>query len=298
MLGSASAQPSVTRHSSAQVVKVHGRLFLLDCSEGVQIRLREAHIAFTDIDIICVTHAHGDHSFGIFGLLSTMGMLGRTNDLHIYAPAEVKRIIDFYSTEFGSQDRYEIVFHLLDFDAPQVVFETKNVTLEALPLKHSITTYGFIIREKAGLLNIRKELIEPQALTLAEIGHLRQGEDVEREDGTILKSADFTYRKQEPRSYAYITDTAPFKNEAKWLAGVDYLYHEATYPMVKSENGKKYNHTTTHDAAILAKKLGVKRLYIGHFSAAFPNTTIFEKECREIFPDTFVVNDLETIEIL
>lgn len=253
VLGSASAQPSVSRHSSAQCAQVHGRLFLLDCSEGTQIRLREAHINFRSIDIICITHAHGDHSFGLFGLLSTMGMLGRTNDLHVYAPADVKRIIDFYRQEFGSQDKYEIIFHELASSEPEVVFETRNVQLTAIPLRHSITTYGFIIREKS--------------------------------------------TRRTPRSYAYISDTAPFPQEAEWLQGVQVLYHEATYPVEKQLNGKKYCHSTTVDAASLAAKIGAEKLYIGHFSAAFRDTSVFDHECREVFEASYVVNDLETIEI-
>ena len=221
--------------------------------------LRRAHKSFHSIENILLTHIHGDHIFGLFGLLSTFGMQGRTAPVFIYAPENVRTVIDFYRSQFGTEDRYEIVFKPLTSSEPEVIFESKSAKVTAIPLSHKIPTYGFIVHEKP----TRKQ----------------------------------TEAGETGKTYAYITDTASFPKLAEWLRGVDVLYHEATYPDEKQANAIKYAHSTASDAARDALDAGVKKLYLGHFSSAYPDLSVFENEARAIFPETYLASEDMIIEL-
>ena len=296
VLGTASALPTTERYPSAQVLDVRGRLFMIDCGEGAQIRLRKAKISFLKIEHICLSHIHGDHIFGIFGLLSTMGMLGRSSVLNLYAPKSFRPILDFFMTHFGEGVKYEINFVELEMAEPSVVYENRTVELLAFPLKHRVETFGFIIREKMPPYNVYKEAISRYGLTLAEIGTLKRGEDVVRED-CVIPHKEAAYLPYEPRSYAYCSDTAPFPELSQWVKGVSLLYHEATYPAEMSEMAEKNFHSTTVDAASLAKEAGVGRLIVGHYSSRFPSVDFYLDELREIFPESYLAKDGDVVEI-
>ena len=296
VLGTASALPTTERYPSAQVLDVRGRLFMIDCGEGAQIRLRKAKISFLKIEHICLSHIHGDHIFGIFGLLSTMGMLGRSSVLNIYAPKSFRPILDFFMTHFGEGVKYEINFVELEMAEPSVVYENRTVELLAFPLKHRVETFGFIIREKMPPYNVYKEAISRYGLTLAEIGTLKRGEDVVRED-CVIPHKEAAYLPYEPRSYAYCSDTAPFPELSQWVKGVSLLYHEATYPAEMSDMAEKNFHSTTVDAASLAKEAGVGRLIVGHYSSRFPSVDFYLDELREIFPESYLAKDGDVVEI-
>ena len=296
VLGTASALPTTERYPSAQVLDVRGRLFMIDCGEGAQVRLRKAKISFLKIEHICLSHIHGDHIFGIFGLLSTMGMLGRSSVLNIYAPKSFRPILDFFMTHFGEGVKYEINFVELEMAEPSVVYENRTVELLAFPLKHRVETFGFIIREKMPPYNVYKEAISRYGLTLAEIGTLKRGEDVVRED-CVIPHKEAAYLPYEPRSYAYCSDTAPFPELSQWVKGVSLLYHEATYPAEMSEMAEKNFHSTTVDAASLAKEAGVGRLLVGHYSSRFPSVDFYLDELREIFPESYLAKDGDVVEI-
>ena len=296
VLGTASALPTTERYPSAQVLDVRGRLFMIDCGEGAQIRMRKAKVSFLKIEHICLSHIHGDHIFGIFGLLSTMGMLGRSSVLNIYAPKSFRPILDFFMTHFGEGVKYEINFVELEMAEPSVVYENRTVELLAFPLKHRVETFGFIIREKMPPYNVYKEAISLFGLTLAEIGTLKRGEDVVRED-CVIPHKEAAYLPYEPRSYAYCSDTAPFPELSQWVKGVSLLYHEATYPAEMSEMAEKNFHSTTVDAASLAKEAGVGRLIVGHYSSRFPSVDFYLDELREIFPESYLAKDGDVVEI-
>ena len=296
VLGTASALPTTERYPSAQVLDVRGRLFMIDCGEGAQVRLRKAKVSFLKIEHICLSHIHGDHIFGIFGLLSTMGMLGRSSVLNIYAPKSFRPILDFFMTHFGEGVKYEINFVELEMAEPSVVYENRTVELLAFPLKHRVETFGFIIREKMPPYNVYKEAISRYGLTLAEIGTLKRGEDVVRED-CVIPHKEAAYLPYEPRSYAYCSDTAPFPELSQWVKGVSLLYHEATYPAEMSEMAEKNFHSTTVDAASLAKEAGVGRLIVGHYSSRFPSVDFYLDELREIFPESYLAKDGDVVEI-
>ena len=296
VLGTASALPTTERYPSAQVLDVRGRLFRIDCGEGAQVRLRKAKVSFLKIEHICLSHIHGDHIFGIFGLLSTMGMLGRSSVLNIYAPKSFGPILDFFMTHFGEGVKYEINFVELEMAEPSVVYENRTVELLAFPLKHRVETFGFIIREKIPPYNVYKEAISRYGLSLAEIGALKRGEDVVRED-CVIPHKEAAYLPYEPRSYAYCSDTAPFPELSQWVKGVSLLYHEATYPAEMSEMAEKNFHSTTVDAAKVAVDAGVGKLIVGHYSSRFPSVDFYLDELREIFPESCLAHDGDVVEI-
>lgn len=297
VLGTASALPTTERYPSAQVLDVRGRLFMIDCGEGAQMQMRRARISFLKIEHICLSHIHGDHLFGLFGLLSTMGMLGRSAQLNIYAPSGFRPVLDFFMNHFGDGIRFEINYVELMMDAPEIVYENRHVELLAFPLNHRVETFGFMIREKMPPFNVRKEAIAEYGLSLAEIGTLKRGEDVEREDGSVIMNVDAAYRPYVPRSYAYCSDTAPFPELSEWVKGATLMYHESTFPEEMSEMAEKTFHSTTLQAAKTASDAGVGRLLVGHYSSRFPSVDFFLDEIRTVFPNADLAHDLDVIEI-
>ena len=228
MLGTASAMPVVNRSQSAQALLVHGRLFLVDAGEGVQSQMMRFHVSMAKLEAVFISHIHGDHVFGLFGLLSTFGMGGRTAPLHVYGPGNLRPFIKFFLS-YNEWLPFEIAFHQVNTRFPEVIMETKSVAVTAFPLLHGIETYGYIFREKEPMWNVRKECIAQYGLSLTEIGTLKRGEDVVREDGTVIPLAEAAYKPFTPRSYAYVSDTAVFPGEAEVLQGVTVLYHETTF---------------------------------------------------------------------
>ena len=297
VLGTASALPNTERYPSAQVLNVRGRLFMIDCGEAAQIQIRKAGISFLKIEHICISHIHGDHIFGFFGLLSTMAMLGRSAPLAIYGPKGFLPVLEFFKSTFGEGILFDIDFTALEMSEPEVIYENRNVELLAFPLNHRVETFGYMIREKMPQHNVRKEAIAQYGLTLAEIGTLKRGEDVLRPDGQVIPNSEAAYIPYEPRSYAYCSDTAPFPQLKEWVKGVTLLYHESTFPAEMEEMAAKTYHSTTLQAAQTAKDAGVGRLLVGHYSSRFPSLDFFLDELRSIFPNTDLAHDMDVIEI-
>ena len=301
ILGTASALPTTHRYPSAQVVDVRGRLFMIDCGEGAQIQLRKAKVSFLNIEHICLSHIHGDHIFGIFGLLSTMGLLARKAPLNIFAPAGFAPILEFFKSQFGEGLLFDIHFIPLEMKEPEVVYENRKTELLAFPLNHRVDTYGFIIREKMPQRNVRKEAISQYDLSLTDIGTLKRGEDIVRASDSgepqVIKNEEVTYYRYMPRSYAYCSDTAPFAELADWVRGVDLLYHEATFPEDMEEMAKKTFHSTTIQAASVAKAAEVKRLIVGHYSSRFPSVDFYLDQIKTVFAEAMLANDGDIIEI-
>lgn len=296
-MGSASAMPVVGRNQSAQVLDVHGRFFLLDCGEGVQSQLIRYRVPILKIDSLFISHVHGDHVFGLFGLLSTMGMKGRTAPVNIYGPVNLGPILKFFLSYYGDGLSFEIRFTPLKMKSPEVIYQTRSLEVEAFPLNHKIETFGYLIREKTPQFNIRKPAIAGYGLTLTEIGTLKRGEDVHREDGSVIKVEDAAYLPYTPRSYAYVSDTAPFPELPEWVKGVDLLYHETTYLNALADQAEKRFHSTTVQAAECALKAGVRKLVIGHYSSRCDNSALYEKECRKMFPETYAASDGDVFDV-
>ena len=301
ILGTASALPTTQRNPSAQVVDVRGRLFMIDCGEGAQIQLRKAKVSFLNIEHICLSHIHGDHIFGIFGLLSTMGLLARKAPLNIFAPKGFTPILEFFKSQFGEGLLFDIHFIPLEMTSPEIVYQNRTTELLAFPLNHRVDTFGFMIREKMPQRNVHKEAISKYDLSLTDIGTLKRGEDIVREsaDGEtlVIRNEDVTYYRYLPRSYAYCSDTAPFAELSDWVRGVDLLYHETTFPAEMADMAEKTFHSTTIQAATVAKDAGVKKLIVGHYSSRFPSVDFYLNELRTVFPDSSLAHDGDVIEI-
>ena len=317
VLGTASALPTTERYPSAQVLDVRGRLFMIDCGEGAQIQMRKAGISFLKIEHICLSHIHGDHIFGIFGLLSTMGLLGRSSQLNIYAPADFAPVLDFFREKFGEGLLFEINFVPLEMTSPEIVYQNRTSELLAFPLNHRIPTFGFIIREKMPLYNVHKDAIVKYGLSVPEIGALKRGEDVVRPAGPrtepcpendyrpqsgsdepmVIPFSEVAYLPYQPRSYAYCSDTAPFPELSQWVKGATLLYHEATFPSEMSEMAEKTHHSTTVQAASAALEAGVGRLVVGHYSSRFPSVDFYLDQIRTIFPESYLAHDGDVFEI-
>ncbi len=238
-----------------------------------------------------ISHMHGDHVFGIFGLLSSMGLYGRTAPIYIYAPRDFASLLKFYLAHFHQGSQFEINHIVLKGNEPVQIFDSKSVEVYSFPLNHGIETYGFLFKEKMPMLNIHKYKIETYGLTLAEIGALKRGENVNRKDGTVLTAEEFTYLPYTPRTAAYCSDTAPFEKLADWIRGVDLLYHEATYLIEEKDVSWQRYHSTANDAAKLAAEADVKRLVLGHFSSRYKDLQLFLKEARNVFPNCELSQD-------
>ena len=285
------------RNQSAQALEVHGRLFLIDCGEGVQYRLVEQRIPMMKLDSLFISHIHGDHVFGFFGLLSTLGMKGRQTPLNIFAPPAFGPMLKFFLSYYGDGIAYEIRFTPLKMKEPETVLETKSVCVKAFPLNHGIETFGFLFQEKEPPFNVHKEAIEKFGLSLTEIGTLKRGEDVLRADGSVIPASEAAYKPFVPRSYAYCSDTAPFPEEAAWLKGTTVIYHEATYLQELEDQGALRHHSTTLQAARVALEAGAQKLLIGHYSSRHAEIARYEAECRTLFPETYATSDGESYDI-
>lgn len=285
------------RNQSAQALQVHGRLFLLDCGEGTQYAMVAHKVPMMKLDSLFLTHIHGDHVFGIFGLLSTLGMKGRQTPLNIFAPVNFGPILKFFLSYYGDGIGFEIRYTPLKMKGPETILETKSLRVEAFPLNHGIETFGFRFEEKEPPFNVYKEAIEKFGLTLTEIGTLKRGEDVLRADGTTIPASEAAYKPFVPRSYAYVTDTAPFPEEAEWLRGTTVIYHEATYLHDLADQGALRHHSTTAQAAQVALAAGAAKLLIGHYSSRNTDIRPYEAECRAIFPETYATSDGEVYDI-
>lgn len=316
-MGTASAVPVVGRYQSAHVLDVHGRLFLIDCGEGIQHQLLKYKIPQLKLDSIFISHIHGDHVFGLFGLLSTIAMKGRTSAMDIYAPSNFGPILKFFLSYYGEGISFEIRFKPLEMKEPQVIYETKSLEILSFPLNHKIDTFGFIFREKTPPLNVKKEALAKYGFTLAEIGALKRGEDILRPEGEdcgadflngfvrhsgsdeplLIKNSEAAYVPYIPRSYAYVSDTAPFHDLSKWVRGVDLLYHEATYLNELEDQARLRHHSTTSDAATCARDAQVGKLIIAHYSSRCQSVQQYENEARVIFPQTYAANDGDLFDI-
>lgn len=297
VLGTASAMPVPDRHQSAQLLSVHGRSFLIDCGEAVQRQLLKYRIPAMKIDSIFISHIHGDHLFGLFPLISTMGMLSRSTPLNIYAPANFGPELKFYLSYNGEGLGFEIRHIPLTMKAPELIYKTKSVEIFAFPLNHKIETFGFLFREKEPQWNVRKECIGEYGLSLTEIGTLKRGEDVVRGDGSVIPSSIAAYKPYTARSYAYCSDTAPFPELSSWVSGVDLLYHEATYTEAYADQAQQRYHSTAAQAARCALEAGAGKLIIGHYSSRIRETGLFLDEARAIFPATFAPSDGDLLDL-
>jgi len=297
VLGSSSASPTSERFPSAHVLNAHERLFLIDCGEGTQMQLRKNRIKLGKINHIFISHLHGDHVFGLYGLLSTFSLMGRQNPVHVYAPAYFEKMLFSHLNDFDIHLSFELDFIPLSGGNPVQILDDKYITVTTFPLKHRVPTFGFLFREKNSERNIIKEKIEKYQIPLVRIPAIKKGEDFFTTKGILIKNEDITFPPSEPLSYAYCSDTKYFKQLATYVKGVSLLYHEATFDKSKRDLAKVTGHSTTHDAAKTALDANAGSLMIGHFSSRYRDVSILVEESRTIFPQTFPAIDGKSYDI-
>jgi len=289
ILGSSAALPTSIRFPTAQLLNAAERFFLIDCGEGTQIRLRQFGINPSRIHHILISHLHGDHVFGLFGLLSTLGMMGRKVPLHLYGPGELTEFLDFYNRFFGPLPFHLEIISLTEDNA--LVYESEKLTIHTIELKHRTTAFGFLFREKDRPLNVRKEQIEAFGLGIADVVKMKRGEDYVTSDGKIIPNRMLTLPAYRRRSYAYLSDTMYDPELAARVQGVDLLFHEATFSEKDKKLARETQHSTAGEAAELAKMAGVRQLLIGHFSSRYKDPMMLENEARVVFEHSTAVKD-------
>lgn len=289
ILGSSAALPTSQRFPTAHLLHAGERFFLIDCGEGTQIRMRQYGINPSRIHHILISHLHGDHVFGLFGLLSTLGMMGRRVPLNLYGPQALEEYVEFYKKFFGPLP-FGLKFQFPS-EHKEFIFENDKLSISAISLKHRTPSFGYLFREKQRPLNIRKEQIDVYDLGIADLVKIKRGEDFRTASGTIVPNKDLTLPPFSQRSYAYLSDTSYDPGLAEKVKGVDLLFHEATFSKMDKKLAEQTQHSTAAEAAELAKLAGVKKLLIGHFSSRYKDLSILENEAKEIFENTSGVKD-------
>ncbi len=297
ILGSSSASPTSERNSSAQLLNIAERFFLIDCGEATQIQLRRYKAKFQSIDHIFISHLHGDHFFGLPGLLSSMHLLGRKQTLNIYAPKELKQVMDLLNQVSETQLNYTINWHFTENKGKNLIFEDEKVMVYSFPLKHRIFCTGFLFCEKPLDRKIDKYRLERLNISVADILKLKKGMDVVSQAGELIKNSEATLDPPLPRSYAYCSDTIQNKQTVDFVKNVDLLYHESTFLEDKAERAAKTYHTTARQAAEIAKAAGAKRLLLGHFSARYGNLEEFIHEASAVFEHCELAIDGKKVKI-
>lgn len=298
ILGSGSSVPTANRNSAAQVLNVLERYFLIDCAEATQHQLRRFHIPYNKINHIFISHLHGDHFFGLMGFLSTLSLQGRRGEMHIYADARLREIVENQLKLMRSRFLFPLVFHVLS-RKEEVIYEDRVLTVTSFPLKHcyEAPVCGFLFREKERERTIRKDMAMAWKVPVAFMQHLKTGKDYITPEGEIVPNQRLTVAPPPSRSYAYMTDTLFRESFADYVRGVDLLYHEATYGKADEALLKDNGHSTAEQAAKLARLAGVKKLLLGHFSARYTDPAVLLPEARSVFPDTFICSDGDVYDI-
>ena len=291
ILGCGSALPTLHHNASAQVVEVRGKLFLIDCGEGTQVQLRRSRLRFTKISAVFITHLHGDHCFGLIGMLSTFGLLGRTARLAIYAPVALEAMLKQQMQLFCHDFDYEVDFHAVDTTQQQVIYEDRSLTVETIPLEHRMPCCGYLFREKPSLPHIRRDMIDFYQIPISQINNIKAGADWTTPDGEVIKNERLVEPADPVRSYAYCSDTRYIPTLHERIKGVSTLYHESTYGEDNLLMAQKYYHSTARQAALVAREAGVGQLLLGHYSSRYEDEQILLREAREVFENSRLTDE-------
>lgn len=291
ILGSSSAIPTSEKHPTAQVLNMPERFFLIDCGEGTQVQLRKSKVKLSRINHIFISHLHGDHYFGLVGLISTLSLLGNKYDIHIYAHDDLKTLIGGQIEYMKGEMEFAVIYHPLNLKKPQTVYEDEKIVVSSFPVLHSIPTCGFLFREKPKLPHMNKEMIKKYRIPIKAIQPIKEGADFITEEGMIIPNHILTTSAKPPVSYAFCTDTAYHEPVIEIIKEVDLLYHESTFLNDKKKMAVQTLHSTAEQAATIAKKAGVKKLIIGHFSNRYKTTDAFLTEARAVFPETYLAEE-------
>ena len=297
ILGCYAATPRTITNPTSQVLEIKNRMFLIDCGEGTQVQLRKNKIKFSKINQVFISHLHGDHFFGLIGLISTFSLLGRTTDLHIYGPKGIKEIILLQLRLSNSWTNYDLYFHELESEVSETIFEDDKVVVTTIPLKHRVYTNGFLFQEKIGERKLNMDAVLNHEIESCYFQKIKNGKDITLEDGRIISNSILTFDPIQPKSYAFCSDTVYHEAIVPIIENVDVLYHESTFLESEDALALKTLHSTAKQAAQIALKANVKLLILGHYSTRYDNITVFQEEAKTIFPEVLLADDGKTFEL-
>lgn len=290
ILGCGSALPTTRHFATSQVVNLRDKLFMIDCGEGAQMQLRKSRLKFSRLNHIFISHLHGDHCFGLMGLISTFGLLGRTAELHIHSPKGLEELLTPMLNFFCHTLAYKVIFHEFDTRQTSVVYEDRSMTVTTIPLQHRIPCCGFLFAEKARPNHIIRDMVDFYKVPVYELNRIKNGSDYVTPEGEVIANTRLTRPSDPPRKYAYCSDTIFRPEIVEQLSGVDLLFHEATFAESELARARTY-HTTAAQAARIALEAGVRQLVIGHFSARYEDESILLKEASAVFPNTILAKE-------
>ena len=296
ILGCYAATPRTITNPTSQLLEIRNRLFLIDCGEGTQVQLRKSKIKFSKINHIFISHLHGDHMYGLVGLISTFMLLNRKTDLHVYGPKGIKEIILLQLRFSNSFTGYNLYFHELTSTVSEVVFEDEKVIVKTIPLKHRIYTNGFLFQEKVGDRKLNVDAVQNYAIDKCYYQKIKNGKDITLDDGTIIPNDELTFDPIPTKSYAFCSDTMYDESIVPLIQNVDVLYHETTFLESEADKALKTMHSTAKEAATIALKANVKQLMLGHYSTRYENIALFKEEAETIFPNVLLADDGKTFE--
>lgn len=291
ILGCYSATPRTITNPTSQVLEINNQMYLIDCGEGTQVQLRKHKIKFSRINQIFISHLHGDHFFGLIGLISTFSLLNRPNDLHIYGPKGIKEIILLQIKLSKSYTKYNLFFHELESNESELIFEDNKISVYTIPLKHRVYTNGYLFKEKSCLRRINVNAAKEQNIDVCYFNKLKQGSDLKQEDGIVIKNETVTFDPLPTQSYAFCSDTVYKEDIIPLIENVDVLYHESTFLEKDIEKCIPTGHSTAIQAAKIAKKANVKNLILGHYSTRYSDINLFKQEADTVFDSVHLADD-------
>lgn len=291
ILGCYAATPRTLSNPTSQVLEIKNRFFLIDCAEGTQVQLRKSKVKFSKINHIFISHLHGDHFYGLIGLISTFMLLNRESDLHVYGPKGIKEIILLQLRASGSFTGYNLYFHELESKASEIIFEDDRVVVKTIPLNHRIYTNGFLFQEKNIERKLNIEAVENYTIDKVYYNKIKYGGDITLDDGTVIPNSELSFDPQVSKSYAYCSDTMYDESIIPIVENVDYLYHESTFLESEAHLSERTMHSTAKEAATIALKANVKNLILGHYSTRYGNINLFKSEAETIFPNVHLADD-------
>jgi len=296
ILGCYAATPRTMTNPTSQVLEMKERMFLIDCGEGTQVQLRKNKLRFSKINHVFISHLHGDHFYGLIGLISTFSLLNRQTDLHVYGPKGVKEIILLQLKLSNSWTGYNLYFHELEGKEPEIIYEDKKVTVSTIPLKHRVYTNGFLFREKPGERKLNIEAVDNYGIDMVYYQKIKNGGDIKLDDGRVIPNAELTFDPPAPKSYAFCSDTVYDESIVPLIKDVDVVYHESTFLDSEMHLCEKTMHTTAKQAATIAKMANVKQLVLGHFSTRYSSIELFKEEAKTVFENVELADDGKVFE--
>ncbi len=291
ILGCYSATPRTFTNPTSQVLEIRNHLFLIDCGEGTQVQLRKYKVKFSRIKHIFISHLHGDHFFGLPGLISTFRLLGRESELHIYGPKGIKEAITLFLKLGDSWTNYPLIFHELNAKDSELVFKDEQVSVFTIPLEHRVYTNGFLFKEKPYPRKLNIDAVEEHEIDRSQFNNIKNGASGVTENGVSISNADLTLDPPKPKSYAFCSDTIYNETIVPIIANADMLYHESTFLETESKLCKKTKHSTAKQAALIAQKADVGGLILGHYSTRYKSIDLFKEEALEVFPNVELADD-------